>query len=189
MANQYIRDLSKNVKRGNRAKLEQGQFPGKAPFGYLNDMVNKTIIVDAARKDYVRQMFVLCAKGYSVKEIANKLYAQGLRSQGGYKVGKSVVHRILHNPFYYGVMLRNGRYYDGKYEPIITKQMFDEAQAVLLGKNRPRKQQHFFTYRGFMTCASCGCALTADKKKGHNYYTAPMARASVSNIKSIYAVK
>lgn len=42
MANQYIRDLSTNVKRGNRAKLERGEWPNHAPFGYVNDKATKT---------------------------------------------------------------------------------------------------------------------------------------------------
>lgn len=37
MANQFILDLSKNVKRGLRAKLEKGWRPNLAPLGYLND--------------------------------------------------------------------------------------------------------------------------------------------------------
>jgi hypothetical protein len=41
---------------------------------------------------------------------------------------------------------------------------------VLIGKIHSKKQKHFFAYRGFMTCAVCGCALTADTKKGHVYY-------------------
>ena len=33
MANQYIRDLSTNIKRGNKTKLEKGELPGPAPIG------------------------------------------------------------------------------------------------------------------------------------------------------------
>jgi DNA invertase Pin-like site-specific DNA recombinase len=43
MANQYSRDLSENVKRGNRQKLSQGGWPCNAPFGYLNNKADKTI--------------------------------------------------------------------------------------------------------------------------------------------------
>src|ERR1035437_423749 len=46
MASQYIRDLSTNVKRGNRAKLDHGGWPHRAPFGYLNDRATRTILVD-----------------------------------------------------------------------------------------------------------------------------------------------
>ena len=45
MANQFIRDLSSNVKRGLRAKVKRGEFPSTAPVGYLNDVRAKTIVV------------------------------------------------------------------------------------------------------------------------------------------------
>ena len=35
MANQYVRDLSVNVRRGIREKIRRGIFYGKAPLGYL----------------------------------------------------------------------------------------------------------------------------------------------------------
>lgn len=171
MANQYIRDLSVNVKRGNRAKLKRGEWPSMAPFGYLNEKISKTIIIDPVRAKFVRKMFELYTTGTkSLKTIQNILHKDGLRSQGGRKVGKSTIHRVLQNPFYHGVMLRDGKYYHGKHEPIISKNIFDQAQNILLGKIHSKKQKHFFAYRGFMTCSTCGCALTADTKKGHTYY-------------------
>jgi len=36
MANQYLLDLSKNVKRGLKTKAEMGWYSGYAPLGYLN---------------------------------------------------------------------------------------------------------------------------------------------------------
>src|ERR1035437_9170048 len=63
MANQYIRDLSVNVKRGNREKLSRGEWPNHAPFGYLNDKPTKTIIVDPDRSRYVPRIFELYLTG------------------------------------------------------------------------------------------------------------------------------
>src|ERR1017187_1473547 len=37
MAQKYVDDLSKNVKRGMRAKAEKGLYPNLAPPGYVND--------------------------------------------------------------------------------------------------------------------------------------------------------
>ena len=46
MANQYIRDLSTNVKRGNKTKLEKGELPGAAPIGYLDNLATKKKEID-----------------------------------------------------------------------------------------------------------------------------------------------
>jgi len=75
MANQYIRDLSANVKRGNRTKIERGDWPNKAPFGYLNDRATKTVVIDPARAQYVVRTFDLYLTGsYSFNEISQLLY-------------------------------------------------------------------------------------------------------------------
>ena len=61
MANQFVRDLSVNVKRGNRTKLEHGEWPNHAPLGYLNK--DKTIAVDPERAKYVVRMFEMYSTG------------------------------------------------------------------------------------------------------------------------------
>ena len=43
MANQYILELSKNVKRGMRSKITKGWYPQLAPIGYINDKVKHEI--------------------------------------------------------------------------------------------------------------------------------------------------
>ena len=171
MANQYIRDLSVNVKRGNRAKLEKGEWPNHAPFGYLNDKATKTIKVDESKAPYIVRIFELYSTGsYLLREVVKILYQEGLRTNSGKKVIEGSIHRILSRPFYYGMMLRDGKYYKGNHTPIISKELFDRAQDVLHGRIHPRAQKYFFPLRGFMKCASCGCALTATTKKGHVYY-------------------
>lgn len=171
MANQYVRDLSVNVKRGNREKLSRGEWPNHAPFGYLNDKATKTIIVDQQNRKYIVRAFELYASGnHSFKEVSDILYREGLRSSCGKKVYKSLIHRIILNPFYMGIMVREGKYYKGKHEPIVSKELFDSARQVTEDECRPRKQKLFFPLRGFLSCYSCGCKLTASKKKGHDYY-------------------
>ena len=171
MANQYIRDLSKNVKRGMQTKLNNGDYPNNAKIGYVNDKVNKKILIDDERGKYIKQAFELYATGsHSLKSIADILYREGFRSRGGNKYHKSKIHRILQDPFYYGVMLVKGKYYSGNHKPIISKNLFDKVQAIFNGNNRSRYQKHFYPLRGFMTCHKCGCLMTAMEKKGFVYY-------------------
>ena len=171
MANQYILDLSKNVKRGILTKLEKGGWPNLAPIGYLNDGKGG-IIQDKERAKYIKKVFTTYATGNkSVKEIAELLFKQGFRSRKGYKYHKSKIHKILSNSFYYGVMRKDDKEYLGNYRPIISKKLFDNVQAVLNKKTHTKKQKIYFTYRGVLKCDTCGCVLTASKKKGkHIYY-------------------
>ena len=172
MANQYILDLSKNVKRGILTKLEKGGWPNLAPLGYLNDGKGG-IVIDKARTKYIEKIFTLYNEGdKSVKEISDILFKQGFRSRAGNKYHKSKVHKILNDSFYCGIMTKNGKQYLGNHEPIISKKLFDSVQEVLNKKANTKKQKLYFTYRGVLKCDTCGCVLTATKKKGkHTYYS------------------
>lgn len=170
MANQYIIDLSKNVKRGIRAKLERGQWPHLAPLGYLNK--DSKVVVDLERGKYVRKMFELYSTGqYSVKAISDQLYKEGLRSRSGRKYYKSKVHKILNDPFYCGIMEHDGNKYLGKHDQLISKKLFDDVQAIISGKAHTKRQVIPFAFRGILRCANCGCQLTATiKKNKYTYY-------------------
>lgn len=171
MANQFIRDLSSNVKRGNRAKLEKGGWPNHAPLGYYNDKATKTIQVDKERSKYVIRAFELYTSGsFGLREISDILYKEGLRTRSGKKIYRNQIQRVLYSPFSTGLMPREGKYYEGNHTPLISKSMFNMAQDVLHNRHRPRSKGLFFPLRGFLKCESCGCALTASKKKGHDYY-------------------
>ncbi len=173
MAKKYVDDLSVNVKRGLDEKMKRGEWPNKAPFGYLNDNPTKSIVIDPERRQYVRRAYQLYLSGsHSFASISNQLYEEGLRTGSGKKVLKSYVQRILSSRFYTGVMERNGKLYEGNYQPLITKDDFDTAQAIMSGASRPRAKNNalLFPLRGFMTCGLCGCTITASLKKGHQYY-------------------
>lgn len=79
MANQFILDLSKNVKRGLRAKVEKGWLPATAPIGCLNNKFKgkekKDIIEDPERFDLVKKIWDLMLTGnytpLKILDIAN----------------------------------------------------------------------------------------------------------------------
>ncbi len=184
MANQYIRDLSENVKRGNRTKLQNGGWPSVAPFGYKNDKGEKTILVDKKIAPYIVRLFEMYSSGkYSLQEISNIFYDEGLRTKSGNKVFKSSLHRIIKNPFYYGVMHRVG-YYKGNHKPLISQKLWQETNDFLDGKIRRKEKKYLFAFRGILSCTSCGCALTAVQKKGHIYYYCTNGKGACEEHKS-----
>lgn len=170
IAKKYVDDLSANVKRGNKTKLEKGGWCGVAPFGYLNDKANKTIVVDPDRAPGITKIFELFATGgYSLRDICEIVYQDGLRTKAGKKLYSSIIYRIIQNPFYVGLMPRMEKLYQGSHQPLVSQETFDNCQKILTG-SRSKPKIHYYPLRGFMTCADCGCMLTATKKKGHLYY-------------------
>ncbi len=171
IAKKFVDDLSVNVKRGNRAKLERGGWPSYAPLGYVNERLTKTLYVDERIAPFIPKIFERYAKGgVSLMELSNIMYAEGLRTRTGKKVRREFIHRILKDPFYMGVMLHGGKYYQGSHTPLISKELYDRANEVMDGKHHGRQQKRFFHLRGFLVCANCECAITASKHKGHDYY-------------------
>src|ERR1035437_7871092 len=96
MSNQYIRDLSANVKRGNRTKLERGDWHNIAPIGYLNDRANNKIIIDPIRSKYIIRAFELYSTGgYSFKDITTILKDEGFKTKRDRFYAKSKVQLML----------------------------------------------------------------------------------------------
>ena len=169
----YIDNLSENIRRGHRAKLRRGVFPGFAPLGYLNNHHTRDIDIDPEKSPIVRKGFELYAtRKYTLKQIAKALKDLGLRSYKGNVLAVSCVQRLLQNHFYYGIFKFKGETYQGTHEPLISKKLFDKCQEVMKSRGhiKTRKAEKTFPFRGLFTCGECGCAITAETQKGHNYY-------------------
>ena len=175
MAQKYIDDLSRNVKRGNKTKLEKGEWLGPAPLGYLNhtDPLTKenTLIVDKERFPIIRKMWdLLLTQSYSVRQtvdIANNewgLRTRKTRKRGGRTIGVSVGYKIFTNPFYCGLMVRREGEFPHRYKKMVTSGEFDRVQIILGRKGKPRRKTHEFAFTGMIRCGECGCLITAEDK-------------------------
>ena len=169
MANEYIRQLSANTARGLRQKARQGIYPGLAPFGYLNDPSTKTIKTHQKNARLVRELFELYASGkVTLDDLAAMLQNRGVLSRGNKRIHISQVSFILQNSFYYGHFRYAGEVYEGKHEPIISKELYDKANAVLHSRGRMPEIRHDPSpYCGLMRCGGCGMAITAEIKEKH----------------------
>ena len=171
MANQFLLDLSKNVKRGNRSKWEKGWITTPPPLGYINNIIEKTIIPDEERFHLVRKVWDLMLTGaYSPAQIA-KIAANkwGLTTRRKRVVGKpvsrSTIYGILSNTFYYGEFTVCGEMYQGAHEPMITREEFNHVQKLLGERSRnTRPSKKTFPFTGLLHCGECGCHITAEEK-------------------------
>ncbi|MDP2649684.1 MAG: recombinase family protein, partial [bacterium] len=168
----FVDNLSENVKRGLRQKLRRGEMPGQAPLGYLNDLRTHTIVVDHDRFKLVRKIFELYSTGdYSLKDLKNKMESIGLFSRKNYVLSVSTIQDMLKNTFYYGLFKYNGEMHQGKHKTMITKKLFEKCQEVMVCRARPQKRKiREFAFRGIFFCGECGCSITSEMQKGHNYY-------------------
>jgi site-specific DNA recombinase len=170
MSNDYSRQISANVKRGNREKYRRGEFVGKAPLGYLNSKIgiSSNIIPDPEKAPYVKRLFEEYSSGrYSVQDMVRKADSWGLQSVFGHRIAKSGMYTLLRRPVYYGLFQHAEQFHQGTYEPLITKELFDRVQDVLYDRTKPRKQDWVHAYKGLIKCSECGCSITATTKTKH----------------------
>ena len=173
----YIDSLSENVRRGLRQKVRQGEYPGPAPIGYINDSRTKTVVVDRKKARIIKRTFELYAKNNSCfEDIANFLAQNGILRRSGKVWHKDRVKYLLSNPFYYGHFRYAKEVYEGKHEPIIAKKLFDEVQEVLKQRGRPRHKTEIEPqiFCGLLKCDTCGMMITGEyrvkKQKNGNVH-------------------
>ncbi len=177
MAKNYIDNLSEETRKGMLEKAEQGIYPSAAPMGYKNTEITsdgktiRSIIPDERIAPFINKLFKMYATGdYSLSLLTKNAYDEGLRNRNGNKIGKSEVYTILRNPVYYGYFRWKNNIYQGNYPSIITKELFDNVQAMFNAQNKPKQTKRNFAYTGLMVCGKCGCAITAEIKKDKYIY-------------------
>ena len=172
-AKNYIDNLSEEVKKGQKAKIEAGWLPTKPPLGYktVGEKGHKIHVVDDEVAPYIKTMFKLYSTGnYSLKKLCEIMYDKGLRSKTGKPVGKSSMHRFLLDPFYCGKMKWSDKIYQGKHKAIISEELFDKVQEKITRPiNAPRYKKHLPIFKGKIKCGECGGVITWAKQKGHWY--------------------
>lgn len=171
LAQYFSNSISDNVKRAIEQKIRNGEWPGKAPYGYKNITIGqdkKDIVIDELASRVVKKMYEWYSTGaYSLLLIRGKL-----RKECNINFSKGYIDAIMKNPFYHGVMRYNGNLYPHRYQPIITKELFDKVQETKAGYNK----KHFkyaglpYMYRGLIRCADCGCMITPEKAKDKYVY-------------------
>ena len=163
----YVDNLSENIKRGHRNKVKEGIWPRNAPLGYVN--VKGGIEHDKILAPLIKKLFETYSLGnFTLREVREKFLALGLQGKIGLSI--SNCQNILTNPIYVGLIRWHNEIFEGKHEPIISKKLFDQCQEVMKRKSKPKSSGFKpFLYRGFFRCGECGCFITTETQKGHNY--------------------
>ncbi len=173
MSNQYIRELSVNTKRGMRSKAEKGDKPGVPPIGYLNDKLEKTIIIDSERFHLIRILWDKMLTGtYSMAQLARiadkELHITTVRRNkiGGNPIAYSTLCVMFRNPFYMGKLSYNGELYQGNHTPMVSEEEFERVQQIIDPSHttRPKDPDTNFLLRNLFKCGECGFAITAERK-------------------------
>jgi site-specific DNA recombinase len=175
MANQFVKDLSVDVKRGLRQKADRGWFAQSSlPIGYKHfkgyEKGDKEIISTPDLKVVHRLFKEMLTGSYSAADIHRLSKQYGLVNKRGRAYGLQTIFNTLTSEFYCGYYYwkdGDGKEvrYKGRHEAILTEDEFNRIQMLLGKKGRPTRVNKLdFAFRGPIQCGECGCAVTAEHK-------------------------
>ena len=160
-----------NVKRGLRARCEMGWRPSTAPTGYLSEKhVDKKcqVRLDPKRSILIRQIFEKVGnEEWSGRQTYKWLTKTGFKTRNAKKLSLANLYTILRNTFYYGEFeypAGSDNWYQGKHQPIITRELFDRTQANLQDHYIPKTESKEFAFTKLIKCGYCESGITADEK-------------------------
>jgi site-specific DNA recombinase len=163
----YSDEISANVLRGYQAKYERGEYPTHAPTGYLNATIgyHRNIIPDPERAPKVQELFKLAASGkYTLDELHKHcIQILKLTSRNNNPLPKQTLAELLKKPVYYGVYQHGKDWHKGRYERLISQDLFDQVQIAMGWRTKkPRNSTRgaFHPYK-VLSCGNCGHNLTA----------------------------
>jgi hypothetical protein len=137
---QFISDISMNIKLGLRNKAENGRCPYSPPIGYLADSgknrFGKEAIIDPNKFKLIKKAFSLISSGKNTPlealEIATSKWS--LTNKKGNRISYRSWLEMLSNTFYYGEFeypKGSGRWYKGNHIPMLTQIEFSKIKAIL----------------------------------------------------------
>lgn len=142
------------TRMGMKERVKSGLWMGggRIPFGYDYDKENG-ILVPNKDAEKVKQVYKLYIEGKSPQEIANLL---------GLKYDKLAI-QILTRKSNYGIIEYNGEEYQGKHEPIISKETYDLAMKCMLDRSQVRVNTSEYLLTGLIYCGKCGAKMRYQK--------------------------
>lgn len=207
----YCRDISMKIRSQLDVKRKSGQFIGSfATYGYTRDPENKNhLVIDDYAADVVRRIFKLRLEGSSAQMICDDLNSSHVLTPMEYKRSKGfnyncgfrshmnpvwqpqLIHRILTNEIYIGVLVQGKRrkinykvktiqnvneeeWYrmEDVHEPIISREDFILVQEIMKRDARRSPQMdEIYPLSGYVKCGSCGQSMVIRKarKNGKEY--------------------
>lgn len=195
IAQEESRKTSERVKWGQKRQMEQGVVFGRSLLGY--DVRDGKLYINEEGAKIVRLIFhKFVHEGKGTHVIARELREKGIKPMRGKEWQNTVILRILRNEKYCGDLVQKKTYtpdflsHEKKYNrgqeefiilkdhhtPIISRELFDEANCILeersLSQKGKSKHSNRHPFSGKIKCGRCGASYVArykTRKDGSRY--------------------
>ena len=170
---------SKQSQESQIKTRRKGRLTQRAPIGYLNQRQlegprRRTLVVhDPDRAPIIAEAFKMYAYSDRSKlSIYRWATEAGLTNRKtGKPISTSTFDRVLENPVYAGIIhVVDDENVIAEFEPIVTKNLFEDAQAKLMG-DTSRRVPHSLEptgrpLQGVICCPECGVRLSGSHRPG-----------------------
>ena len=187
IAQEESRKTSERVKWGQKRQMEQGVVFGRSMLGY--DVKGGKMYINEEGAKIVRLIFHKFVKeGKGTHVIARELREEGIAPMRVKEWQNTVILRVIRNEKYCGDLVQKKTYtpdflsHEKKYnrgqeefviikdhhEPIISRELFDEANRILdeksLSQEGKAKHSSRYPFSGKIKCGCCGASYVARYK-------------------------
>ena len=187
IAQEESRKTSERVKWGQKRQMEQGVVFGRSMVGY--DVKGGKMYINEEGARIVRLIFHKFVKeGKGTHVIARELREEGIAPMRVKEWQNTVILRVIRNEKYCGDLVQKKTYtpdflsHEKKYnrgqeefviikdhhEPIVSRELFDEANRILdeksLSQEGKAKHSSRYPFSGKIKCGCCGASYVARYK-------------------------
>ena len=166
--NQYFsEELAQKVSRGLHESRMKGHVIGHVSYGYTK--VEKKLIINEDEANIIRRIYNEYISGKSLLKISRIFENENIMHRGN-KFLPETMRKILNRKFYTGVYELNGKTYNNIYPPIITLELYENAQKRLdLTRYGCKKPNHeTFKLRDKIYCGNCNKKMYPVSNKLNN---------------------
>ena len=136
MASFFTEQMSVDISQGISRRVQEGWFPGRAPYGYSHIRVNGRRLIETNENEAetVRYLFQLYAySNCTIDGIVKRFKDEGVVYRpNNPKWSRTSVHNMLNDRAYIGEIQYKGNWYPGKHDVLIDRGTWDRAQPGLL---------------------------------------------------------
>ncbi len=166
MASFFTEQMAVDISQGINRRVQEGLFPGKAPYGFSHVRVNGRRLIETNKNEAanVQKLFQLYAYGNCTLDgIVKQFEKDGIAYRpDNPKWSRTSVHNMLNDRAYIGEVRYKGNWYPGSQDVLIDRATWDRVQ-VLLGNRQ--QISHTLTFAGdLIECGFCGHRITGESK-------------------------
>lgn len=154
---------------GMHERFKQGIWCWQAPLGYTRTHKGSNLVIDPVLAPYIKLAFEEYSKGtYTYKVLAHFLNERGFKTRYGNKAIPQLIEKMITNPLYCGIIRVWDLEVKGKFEPIVSEELFYQCQKSgrkHRGTLRVTKNPDF-PLRKLSVCQFCDQPFTGSHSTG-----------------------